>query len=421
MNSIKNSFPIIVVFLVLLIATTACKKKDNSPIVICPGENDQERVQTALIDANEGDVIEFCEGTFSFSNGLTMNSKHGVTLKGEGREKTIFSFEDQQSGAEGILISNSSDIVIQGLTILDSHGDGLKLKDSDSIVMYNVGAEWNGEPSSENGGYGLYPVNSSNILIDSCYVYGASDSGIYVGQSDGAIVRNSLAEGNVAGIEIENTTNADVYDNIVKDNAAGILVFDLPGLLMSGNKTRIFDNQISKNNRGNFAPTGSIVAEVPAGTGVLILSTSEVEMFDNDLEENNVVGTAVASYAALVAMEILPPIQDPDYNPYPGNVYIHDNSFSRSDNYPSEDQQSEFGNILVQSFGNELIPDIILDGIFSPDSGDTGSICISENSGNSFVNLNLAFDFPNNLSFDHEVHDCSIDPLPTVTISIPDF
>lgn len=287
--------------------------------------------------------------------------------------------------------------------------------------MYRVGAEWSGEPSEDNGAYGLYPVLSSNILIDECYAYGASDAGIYVGQSDKAIVRNSTAEGNVAGIEMENTTDADIYDNLVRDNAAGILVFDLPGLSQTGARARVLNNQVINNMRGNFAPGGSIVSQVPAGTGILVLSTTDVEVFDNTIEENNVMGTTVASYGALVELGLAPKPTDPNYNLFPQNVYIHDNSYSRSNNYPPAEEQSEFGNMLVQNFGSNPIPGIILDGIFAPQSGASGSICIENNTGNNFVNLNLPNNFPQNLSFDHAPHNCSLNPLSPVEIGAPEI
>ena len=43
-------------------------------------------------------------------------------------------------------------------------------------------------------------------------------------------MRNTEAYFNVAGIEIENSYYADVYDNVAENNTAGILVFDLPDL-----------------------------------------------------------------------------------------------------------------------------------------------------------------------------------------------
>src|SRR5699024_12560084 len=106
---------------------------------------------------------------------------------------------------------------------------------------------------------------------------------------------------------------------------------DLAGLSQRGAKTRIFDNTVTHNVRENFAPGGSIVAEAPAGTGILVLSTNKVEIFNNNLQENNVAGTAVASYAALVELGLAPQPTDPDYNPFPSNIYIHDNSYSSRD------------------------------------------------------------------------------------------
>src|SRR3546814_1386139 len=86
---------------------------------------------------------------------------------------------------------------------------------------------WTGGPSTDNGAYGLYPVQVDNVLIEDSVVKGASDAGIYVGQSTNIIVRNNRAEGNVAGIEIENSTGADVYGNTTTGKTGGILVFKI--------------------------------------------------------------------------------------------------------------------------------------------------------------------------------------------------
>ena len=95
----------------------------------------------------------------------------------------------------------------------------------------------------------MYPVQCQNVLIDGCEAIGASDAGIYVGQSHEIIVRNSRAYRNVAGIEIENSTMADVYNNIAEGNTGGILVFDLPGLIKKGGgNVRVYNNKIRNNN-----------------------------------------------------------------------------------------------------------------------------------------------------------------------------
>ena len=38
---------------------------------------------------------------------------------------------------------------------------------------------------------------------------------------------------------------------------------------------------VIENNLKNFAPPGNIVATVPSGTGIMVLATSDVEIFNN--------------------------------------------------------------------------------------------------------------------------------------------
>ena len=63
------------------------------------------------------------------------------------------------------------------------------------------------------------------MLIDSCIAIGASDAGIYVGQSERIKVINSEAKFNVAGIEIENSYFAEVTNGLVrKKNVLSVLM-----------------------------------------------------------------------------------------------------------------------------------------------------------------------------------------------------
>ena len=219
----------------LLLATAAQARTLNVPA----GPNAQERVQTALLDAKPGDVVALGAGRFDFTDGLSLDVAK-VAVAGAGQGKTILSFAGQKSAGEGLLITGSG-VTVRGLTMQDTKGDGIKSKGVDRISFVDLTVEWTGGPKETNGAYGVYPVASTNVLIDHVTVRGASDAGIYVGQSKTIIVRHSRAEFNVAGIEIENSMNADVFDNVSTHNAGGILVFDLPGLpQMGGHSTRLF-------------------------------------------------------------------------------------------------------------------------------------------------------------------------------------
>ena len=255
-----------------------------------------ESFQAQLIQAQPGDVIEVPAGIHEFTRSLSLTVP-GVTIKGAGMDSSILSFKNQAQGAEGLLV-NADDFVIQDLAIEDTVGDALKINESTNVTIRRVRTEWTRGANTENGAYGIYPVQARNVLIEGSVAIGASDAGIYVGQSSQIIVRNSRAEFNVAGIEIENSTYADVYDNVATNNTGGILVFDLPNLpVQGGQATRVFNNDIYENNTENFAPEGNIVGNVPPGTGLLILANDNIEVFENDFRDNKSVNIMVYSFA----------------------------------------------------------------------------------------------------------------------------
>ena len=188
----------------------------------------QKKYQSQMILADSGTVIELPEGRFTLTNTLSLEGKKKVTLRGKGMDKTILSFKGQTDGAEGIRVSDGADIILEGFTVQDAKGDAIKTMHVTGITFHQVRTEWTGTPGPDNGGYGLYPVQCQGVTIDQCESIGASDAGIYVGQSKDIVVKNSKAFHNVAGIEIENSLRALVYDNEAYENTGGVLVFDLP-------------------------------------------------------------------------------------------------------------------------------------------------------------------------------------------------
>ena len=232
----------------------ACGQK-NTPAPEAPAEqlSAEDTLMQQLIDAKAGDVIEVPEGKLSFKRGLSL-TVNGVTIRGKGMDKTVLSFADQISGAEGLLVT-ASDFTIEDLAIEDTVGDALKVNEGDNITIRRVRTEWTNGPATENGAYGIYPVQTTNVLMEDNVAIGASDAGIYVGQSKNVVVRRNRAEQNVAGIEIENTIGADVYENVATNNTGGILVFNMPALKQAGTTTRVCrygcDRQLERQGR-NF-------------------------------------------------------------------------------------------------------------------------------------------------------------------------
>jgi parallel beta-helix repeat protein len=249
--------------------------------------------------------------------------------------------------------------------------------------MINVKTEWTGGPKSSNGAYGFYPVESSDVLIDGCVAIGASDAGIYVGQSKNIIVRNSTAQYNVAGIEIENSYYADVYDNLASHNTAGILVFDLPDLpQQGGHHVRVFRNKSIDNDTDNFAPEGNIVGEVPRGTGVIIQANSDVEVFDNDIGGNGTVNLAIVTYGY--------DTEDEDYYPHPKSIQVHDNRFGKS-GFDPDLETGELSSMLFELSGGNM-PDIFWDGVLPMSQmllgqPDNEKVILGDNGNASFLTI----------------------------------
>ena len=290
-------------------------------VTVAPGPDAQERLQAALIEAAPGDTVRLGAGRFELTDGLSLDVNR-VVVRGAGRDATVLSFKGQKGAGEGLLVT-SDDVVLRDFAVEDSKGDGIKSKGADRIVYHNVRVEWTGGPKETNGAYGVYPVSSTDVLVDKVLVRGASDAGIYVGQSKNIVVRNSVAEKNVAGIEIENSYNADVHNNVARHNTGGILVFDLPNLpQMGGHSIRVFDNQVTDNDTPNFAPKGNIVASVPVGTGVMVMANRNVHVFGNTLAGNASSNVMLIGYRQ--------PYEDKNYNPLIRDVVIRDNKHGRA-------------------------------------------------------------------------------------------
>ncbi|MFW6299990.1 MAG: parallel beta-helix domain-containing protein, partial [Oceanicaulis sp.] len=283
----------------------------------------QHALMDSLLDAQPGDVIEIPAGNFLIERGLSL-TVDDVTIRGQGMDATVLSFAEQRQGAEGLLVSGADNFTIENLAIEDTVGDALKITDGDNIVIRGVRVEWTNGPSTENGAYGLYPVQSTDVLIEDSVAIGASDAGVYVGQSDRIIVRNNRAEYNVAGIEIENSNHADVYGNIATNNTGGILVFNMPHLPRPGAGARVHDNDVFENNTANFGHAGTPVASVPAGAGIIINANDDVHIFNNRLRDNRTGHVVISSYYSSGFEDLS---RADAFNPYPEGIWVHDNTY----------------------------------------------------------------------------------------------
>ena len=386
----------------------------SKTITIYPSADPYTEIQEALILANPGDIVHISEGFYKLEDSLSIDIDN-LTLQGDGINKTILSFKDQMSGAQGLSVT-SDGVTLQDFAVEDAKGDAIKVKGVHGINFIRVRTEWTNGPNELNGAYGLYPVESKNVLIDSCVAIGASDAGIYVGQSENIIVKNSRAEFNVAGIEIENSYYADVFDNHAENNTGGILVFDLPDIpQQGGHHVRVFRNKSINNNTDNFAPEGNIVGEVPRGTGIIIQANSHVEIFENDIGGNDTVNIAIVTYGYET--------EDENYYPHPRAIQIHNNRFTKSGNNPDL-ETGELAKILYE-LSDKNMPDIFWDGILPMKQiifgqPDNEKLILGDNGSATFLTINpIKYMLPifNPVERDYDNYRGTITPLPEVKFS----
>jgi parallel beta-helix repeat protein len=377
-----------------------CKKYDGQWIDI------YKNLQSALIAVSDHDTILIPEGHFLLNRSLLMDGKKDVVIQGAGIDKTIISFKNQKEGSEGLKVSNCVDIQLIDMTLEDAKGDLIKVTSTDGIRFSKIKVHWTSGPMESNGAYGLYPVLCNRVLIEDCIAAGASDAGIYVGQSDSVIIRNNTVYNNVAGIESENSKYVVINDNYTYHNTGGILVFDLPGLTQYGHTTLVKNNKVISNNYKNFAPKGNIVGMVPPGTGVMLLATRNITIEENEVKDNRTASCAVISYDLINAMspkkseskkkkssaqEVRDNYKlDTLYDPYPNEIRMVNNQFTSKHLLPTF--SSDFGLLFLTKFPLKT-PAFIVDG-FSRTKLAKFNLCFAGQKP-SFADLDISNEFAN--------------------------
>lgn len=346
--------------------TTAPQEVSGRVFEISPGPNATQQMLDAMVSLKPKDTLRFTCGFFDLTSGIQITQTEDVIIEGCGKDGTFLSFANS-TGQEGFLAANVQQVVLRDLTIGDSPGDAVKMKSVNHGQILNVRTIWSSgrkipgqerlitadnwkdeinvpctDPATVNpngsvpgedttspdytvsnasGRYGIYPVESRNILVDNTESIGASDAGIYVGQTNIAKIRNSRAAYNVFGFEIENVQQGEYFNNVAECNTGGFLVYDLDGLTRYGQKSRVYNNISRNNNTYNFATPGSIVANVPRGSGLITLAYDKIDIFDNEFIDNGTAGIILTSY------DLLGKPADRRIDYYSEGVNIYNNKF----------------------------------------------------------------------------------------------
>lgn len=276
-----------------------------------------ERIQTAVDRAQPGDTIEIPYGVYNERVVVDMND---ITLVGVPNEEGVFPVLDGQGKLTEGIIASGNNFSVGTLHVRNYTDNGVLVEGVTDVYFHDIFAE-------NTGTYGVYPVKSTNVLIERVEVTGVDDAGIYAGQCENVIVRDSIAYGNVLGIELENTIGGEIYNNYTYDNSVGIFVVLLPQLTSKiSAETAVHNNRIEANNHVNFAPEGAIAKVAPPGVGMLLLATDKADVYRNLITGNKSAGVALFSLTRSGAFEV----SEIDVGPIPENNWIHENQYQNN-------------------------------------------------------------------------------------------
>jgi parallel beta-helix repeat protein len=255
-------------------------------------------IQAAIDAAGAGGQVLIEPGTYLES--ITVTAPN-VRLLGLGASGSVV-IANPGGADNGIRVASTAPgFELDNVTVRGFVENGVQLVGVDGFRLTRVRAEDDGE-------YGLFPVFSSHGVIDGCSATGAADTGIYVGQSSDIEIRNSVAQGNVAGFELENTTRVSLSASVAFDNTVGVLVSLVPGVpVMTASDNVVAHNRIYDNNRANFGDPEDLAGHLPAGSGIIVIGPDRTTISHNTVTGNVSTGIAIVSAQLIPLLAGLPP------------------------------------------------------------------------------------------------------------------
>ncbi len=271
---------------------------------------DGESIQDAVNRAEPGTLIKVMPGTYRETVYI---DKDNITLSGIIREGDYPVLDGEGLRNDAILYSGNG-TTVENFYITRYKGNGVMGQAGNNFVIRN-------NIVVDTGVYGIFPQLGKNGIVSHNVLSGIEDAAIYVGMSDNVdVVYNRVFE-SVAGIEIENSRSALVEANYVYNNTGGILAFVTPGLpIKTCGDVIIRNNFVIDNNHENFAVPGSIVANVPPGTGMLVMACDDVVVEGNIITGNNSAGIIFTDFTLATNIP-----NDPGSDPSPDRPKLLDN------------------------------------------------------------------------------------------------
>lgn len=294
----------------LLLPAAAAQAHGGRTITVKP-TGSTAAIQAAVDAARPGDTIAVRPGVYA---GPTVRvNTSGLTIRGS-RAAVI----DATGQDFGLTVGPAPNIPADcgtGYAVSDFTIDGMTIRNADDTGIFLMGVNRfrvTGGSYLNNGEYGIFPRCSRDGRVDHNSGGGGADATIYVGVDKFITVDSNVLTNGTLGIELEDTDDTYVRDNVLTGNTVGVFVIVLPGLpTTSTNRATIERNIVLHNNLANPLPIptcdppdyqtgapGCIPLEddlqlLPAGSGILNVGGDDITIRRNVVVGNDTVGVGV--------------------------------------------------------------------------------------------------------------------------------
>jgi len=251
-------------------------------------------LQHAIEMAPEGAVVHLAAGTWEthldISKSLTLRgSEDGSTIRGlEGDAPVI---RVHTPGEDEIVV------VLDGLTVTggeDRHGPGLRLEGSAQVMLTNATIE-------RNGLAGVWIQDTTQATIEGSAING-SFGGIRVWDSAQATVANSTVEDNAFGVSVSGTAVTSITDSTIAGNELGGISVGQSAQVTIANST------IERNGEAGLSLSSSAHGKIEntsiqqnGASGVRISGPGQATITDSIIERNGQYGITIwgSAHAAI--------------------------------------------------------------------------------------------------------------------------
>lgn len=364
----------------------------------------ERKLLTRLMMAQKDEIITLEEGVIDLINPIWIEGKEGVQIVGAGAGKTVLNFKGQTSGTESIRIVSCKSVSISGLSIRNAFSDGIRIQNCQKLLLGDIEVEWRDrdQRSMKTGAMGFACFTSQNIRFEGCRANGAVGTGFMLAHSAQVVLKSCVAEGNSAGVVMQNIDSGTISVCTVNDNAIGIGVMNMPGgVKQKSYAIAINGCTITGNNRAVNSAPGDFLSRFPGGTGLICMGAQQAAIHENTFSENNTAAILLLNYATTG----LPRTGDEVAPFLLSDVALYDNRYQTNGKEPQA--QSAVGKTLQERLNTAIWHDIVYDGVTPNETAP--AICIRDQA--SFANLKMSQLNPV-ISFDLAPFNCSLPVSP---------